>query len=199
MEKLEGEPTVNSVIISGKRKVNYLYPDGSEMIEEYDVNTNEWLLRKIKKKKEFGASDWEYEIGQEEKPFNPDTDAIKLNNENPIFMRKDSESRFEWRIRNLPWPKEVYSISVDHDKQQIVLRTSNKKYFKRIDIPEMKKMGIKLDPEEVSWKYSNFTMVIGYTKPDEIIKIEEDKIRMLTKGEESKGKPDDGSVQWNQQ
>ena len=41
MELLTGEPTVSSVIISGKRKVDYVYPDGTEMIEEYDVNTNE--------------------------------------------------------------------------------------------------------------------------------------------------------------
>ena len=101
MEKLEGEPTISSVIMSGRRKVNYLYPDGSEMAEEYDATTNECLIRKIKRKKEFGSGDWEYEIGHEEKPFNPDTDAIKLNCENPVFMRKDSETRFEWRIRNL--------------------------------------------------------------------------------------------------
>ena len=99
----------------------------------------------------------------------------------------------------LPWPKEVYSISVDHDNQQIVLRTSNKKYFKRIDIPEMKKMGLKLEPGEVSWKYSSQTLVIGYTKPDEIIKIEQEKIKMLTKSDGPKGKPEDGSVQCNQQ
>jgi hypothetical protein len=31
-------------------------------------------------------------------------------------MRKDKEDRFEWRIRNLPYPKEVYSIEIDHNK-----------------------------------------------------------------------------------
>ena len=161
MEKLEGDPTISSVILSGKRRVNYLYPDGSEMVEEYDINTNECLLRKIKKRRDFGEADWQYEIGQEEKKFDPETDAIKLNSNNPIFLRKDSETRFEWRIRNLMWPKEVYSVSVDHDNQQIVLRTTNKKYFKRIDIPEMKKLGIPIQDENVSWKYANNTLLVG--------------------------------------
>jgi hypothetical protein len=33
-------------------------------------------------------------------------------------------------VRNLPYPKEVYEISVDQEKNQVVIRTTNKKYFK---------------------------------------------------------------------
>jgi len=36
----------------------------------------------------------------------------------------------QWRVRNLPYPKEVYEISVDQEKNQVVIRTTNKKYFK---------------------------------------------------------------------
>ena len=198
MDKLSGEPTVSSIILSGKRRVNSTYPDGSEMVEEYDINTNECLIRKIKLKREFGASDWKYEIGHEEAKFDPEADSIKLNHLNPIFLRKDSEGRFEWRIRNLPYPKEVYSISVDHDKQQIVLRTSNKKYFKRIDIPEMKKLGIQIQDESVSWKYSNNTLLIGYTKPPEVIKAEKEKVKMIVKGS-SGSVPQEGNVECNNQ
>ena len=87
-------------------------------------------------------------------------------------MRKDTEDRFEWRIRNLPYPKEVYSVEVDHAKQDIVLRTSNKKYFKRINIPDMKRLGMKLDESDVVWKYQNNTVIIGYDKPQKIKEIE---------------------------
>ena len=38
-----GEPTVNQVISNGRRKVHYLYPDNREVVEEYDINSNECL------------------------------------------------------------------------------------------------------------------------------------------------------------
>ena len=154
------------MIAGGRRKVHYLYPDESEMAEEFDINSNECLLRKVKKHKDFGTSEWEYEIGHPiDVNFNPDTDILAPSSKNPIFTRKDTEARFEWRIRNLPYPKEIYSVEVDHNKQEIVLRTSNKKYFKRFDIPDLKRIGIKLEESEIAWKYQNNTVIISYDKP----------------------------------
>jgi len=46
----------------------------------------------------------------------------------PQFLRKDSKLNFEWRVRNLPFPPETYSVTVDHQDRKIVVRTSNKKY-----------------------------------------------------------------------
>ena len=83
-------------------------------------------------------------------------------------MRKDTKDRFEWRIRNLPYPKETYIIEVDHEKQQIVLKTTNKKYYKRIDIPDLKRLQLKLNEENIAWKYANNTVVISYDKPVEV-------------------------------
>jgi hypothetical protein len=31
----------------------------------------------------------------------------------PIFIRKDTLDCFQWRIRNLPYPAEVYQLEVD--------------------------------------------------------------------------------------
>lgn len=31
----------------------------------------------------------------------------------PVFMRKDTKTSFLWRVRNLPYPKEVYNISLE--------------------------------------------------------------------------------------
>ena len=36
------------------------------MVEEFDVTSNEILVRKWKKPKDFGQAVWEYEIGREE-------------------------------------------------------------------------------------------------------------------------------------
>ena len=88
------------------------------MVEEFDVNSNECLVRRWKRPREFGEATWEFEIGQQEAPkFNPENDLLAPSNANPIFMRKDTDKRFEWRIRNLPYPKETYSIEVDNEKQ----------------------------------------------------------------------------------
>lgn len=45
----------------------------------------------------------------------------------PIFMRKDTKMCFQWRIRNLPYPKDVYSVCVDQTERRVVVRTTNKK------------------------------------------------------------------------
>jgi hypothetical protein len=99
-------------------------------------------VRKWKKPREFGEATWSIEIGAESVAFNAETDMIAANNKNPMFMRKDSDDRFEWRIRNLPYPKETYTVEIDHTKQEVVLKTSNKKYYKRFDIPDMKRIGL---------------------------------------------------------
>ena len=70
-------------------------------------------------------------------------------------MRKDTKTRFEWRIRNMPYPKETYIIEVDHTKSQIVLKTTNKKYYKRIDIPDLKRVGATMLESSVAWRYQN--------------------------------------------
>lgn len=49
-------------------------------------------------------------------------------------MRKDTLSSFQWRIRNLPYPKEVYSVSVEEEQRCCVIRTTNKKSV-RIALP----------------------------------------------------------------
>ena len=129
------------------------------------MNTNQVLLRKWKRPKEFGQATWEYEIGDDGKAFDPENDLIGESSSNPIFKRVDTKERFEWRIRNLPYPKETYIIEVDHDKQQIILKTTNKKYYKRIDIPDLKRLSLKMEESSIAWKYVNNTVIISYDKP----------------------------------
>ena len=93
-------------------------------------------------------------------------------------MRKDTKDRFEWRIRNLPYPKDNYIIEVDHDKQQIILKTKNKKYYKRIDVPDLKRQSLKLDEENIAWKYANNTVIISYDKPAEVKNQEKEMLKL---------------------
>merc|ERR1712118_472608 len=80
-------------------------------------------------------------------------------------------------------PKGGVSVTIDDEKQQIVLRTSNKKYFKRIDIPDLKRVDppLSLQEERLSWDYKHNTVVISYQRPAEIAKAEAEAIRAAEK------------------
>lgn len=67
---MNDKPAVTSLIISGRRRLVYAYPDGKEMIEEYDYKTHELLNRKIKKQNHFKEAKWEYEVGEVEEKGN---------------------------------------------------------------------------------------------------------------------------------
>ena len=46
----------------GRKKMHYTYPDGSEMVDEFDVQTDALLVRKKRRKTMLGAlGDWVYE------------------------------------------------------------------------------------------------------------------------------------------
>jgi hypothetical protein len=84
-------------------------------------------------------------------------------------MRKDTKTKFEWRVRNMPYPKETYIVECDHQKQQIVLKTTNKKYYKRIDLPDMRRVQLQMVESSITWRYQNQTVIIGYDKPAEVL------------------------------
>lgn len=44
-----GKATVTSIIVGGRRRLNYNFEDKSEMVEEYDIKSHELLSRKLKK------------------------------------------------------------------------------------------------------------------------------------------------------
>ena len=80
------------------------------------------------------------------------------------------------------------------------MRTTNKKYYKRIDIPDMKRMKIVLEDSAVAWKYQNNTVIISYDKPEKCIEADKKKKENLAtigvgaSGAGSAPKPN-GSVQ----
>ena len=53
---------------------------------------------------------------------------LRLSSKNPIFSSHDTKEAWEWRVRNIPYPKEVYQLSVDKESTEIILRTTNRKY-----------------------------------------------------------------------
>ncbi|KAL4441370.1 hypothetical protein ABPG74_013665 [Tetrahymena malaccensis] len=188
------KPTVTCLIIGGKRCLQYTFPDKTEMVEEYDMKSHELLMRKIKKVSNFKEAKWEYEIG--EAPLNPNQQEqlLKATSANPIFLRKDTDRDFQFRIRNLPYPEEVYQIEVDEEKQQLVVRTTNKKYFKRIDVPDMARYNLKLEKGKPTFSYKNSTLLISYPKPDPILLRESERRKQFEKLNAKK--PREGDIEF---
>ncbi|XP_053306270.1 protein DPCD [Spea bombifrons] len=164
-----------ALVQDGKRKVHYLFSDGKEMAEEYDAKTHELLVRKWRQKSSLGAyGQWEFEVG--EAPLSGSAlqqDFLKESSANPVFIRKDTKTSFQWRIRNLPYPKEVYNVSIDKTDRCCVIRTTNKKYYKKFSIPDLDRCQLDLNDSALSFAHANNTLIVTYQKPKEILSIEE--------------------------
>eukprot|EP00758_Cryptobia_borreli_P009017 Tbor_TRINITY_DN5439_c3_g3::TRINITY_DN5439_c3_g3_i1::g.24362::m.24362/K20800/DPCD; protein DPCD len=162
------EPS-KSVISQGRRRILYKYVDGTEMIEEFDVITDELLLRKTRVAKTVlgGEGKWDVEVGQEATHFCPERDMLKETADQPILSRCDEKDKIVFKIRNLPYEKSVFSVTVDYSGSnlgEIVVRTSNKKYYKRIEIADMKRSGIALIADNLSYDHKYNTLTITYKK-----------------------------------
>ncbi|KAI9332490.1 dpcd protein [Obelidium mucronatum] len=179
-----------SVVRDGKRIVHSLLPDGSEQIEEFDTKSNLLLTRKYRKKSIIGKEGpWIYEVGQEpvkEAAVKKLFDEISESAGAPQVSRKDTLKEFVFRIRNLSYPLEVYNVTIEGS--QIVVRTTNKKYFTRLSISDLERISYKtLQPSALSVCHKSDTLIITYQKPKEIIEKEESE-RMLRQQEVSKSK-----------
>lgn len=168
----------------GRKKIHTTFHDGAEMVEEFDEKTDILLLRKTRRPTKLGGEgEWVFEVGQApELAFDPHADLMRASSSNPIFMRKDTPEHLQWRIRNLPYPANVYSVLADHEKQEIVVRTSNKKYYKRIQVPDLTNIGLTLLDELLSWKHQHNTLIISYSKPRELLEQEQ---KMLKEADRS--------------
>ncbi|XP_032278849.1 protein DPCD isoform X1 [Phoca vitulina] len=203
-----------ALLQDGRRKVHYLFPDGKEMAEEYDEKTGKLLVRKWRVKSALGAlGQWQIEVGEPALPGagSLGSEFIKEDNANPIFMRKDTKMSFQWRIRNLPYPKDVYSVCVDQKERCIVVRTTNKKstvrpslvqvpvrkssvvprrmnpkargrrYYKKFSIPDLDRYQLPLDESSLSFAHANCTLIISYQKPKEVLAAESELQKELKK------------------
>ena len=150
-------------------KFHTVLKDGSEIVEEYGIYSEEIESRRVKKIGMTGKEQWTTEIGEEIKPRSNDEFLIRENDNNPLFIRKDAQKEFQWRIRNLKGDADNFMVECDKDKQQIVIRTKNKKYYKRFNIPDLERLNIKLDENLMKVNFVNNTLVISYTKPKEAL------------------------------
>uniref|UniRef100_A0A8C8R9D5 Protein DPCD n=1 Tax=Pelusios castaneus TaxID=367368 RepID=A0A8C8R9D5_9SAUR len=183
LERLRGARKT-ALLQDGRRKVHYLFEDGLELAEEYDLQSSQLLARKWREKNALGTtSKWQVEVGE----LTPapggalESELIKESSSTPVCVRKDTPSSFQWRIRNLPYPKEVYKVSVEKEQRCCVVRTTNKKYYKKFRIPDLDRYQLPLDAASLSFTYANSTLIITYQKPKEILAAEEELKKELKK------------------
>lgn len=165
----------------GRRKVHYTFSSGMEMAEEYDAKTDELLIRKWRKKGTLGdTKPWEVEVGETATapPLQKDSGFMESMT-NPVCVRRDKSEAFQWRIRNLPYPIDTYKLSIEDNK--IVVRTTNKKYFKKVEITDMDRLKLALDAEALTYAHANNTLLITYNKPAAIRDFEKALIKRLKK------------------
>ncbi|CEL99362.1 unnamed protein product [Vitrella brassicaformis CCMP3155] len=173
MTSADEDPEKVAFIKDSRRIFHIQWKDGREMVEEYDAKTDELLVRKVRQKSRLGAEGkWEYEIGMPPSRPPAETELLVPSSNNPIFSRKDTQDCFQWRIRNLSFPSDVFSLSIDDETQQILVKTSNKKYYKRISVPDLARVSLPLDPSRLEWKHMHNTLIISYRKPTEVRMME---------------------------
>lgn len=77
----------------------------------------------------------------------------------PFVTRRVTKTALEWRIRNLTYPKHIYCVSAEDDGS-LTVRTSNKKYFKKIVIPDLERIGLKPEQDRISFTHQYNTLII---------------------------------------
>ncbi|KAJ3064603.1 hypothetical protein HDU99_004416 [Rhizoclosmatium hyalinum] len=167
--------TPTQVIRDGRRIIHAIFSDGTEQIEEFDATTEVLLVRKLRKKSVLGKEGpWHYEVGEEpakEAHAKKFMDEISEAVGAPQVSRRDTLKAFVFRIRNLPYDISVYNVTTEGS--QIVVRTTNKKYFTRLSITDLDRINYKsLQQSSLSIEHQAETLIITYLKPAEILEKE---------------------------
>lgn len=87
----------------------------------------------------------------------------------PRCVRVDTPGCFTWHIHNLPYAPDTYVVSLDAAACCVVVGTTNKKYYKRLPMPEMQLLGLVAEPSRVSWSHAGSTLTVHYSKPPALL------------------------------
>ncbi|KAH8302373.1 hypothetical protein KR044_005678 [Drosophila immigrans] len=199
----------NSMLSGKLRKVHYKFPDGRQMAEEYNMDTGIVQRRAWRKCKQLmGEPQWEIELGEEPRQLNwggnssnsagGDGDnnmsapefIVRESNAAPLLTKRVTKKNIEWRIRNLPYPLNVYTVSAEPELHAIVVRTSNKKYYKVIPVPDLDRCGMPPIQGNISTHHQFNTLIITYQKPDILCEMEA-QVLLLLKNVETETDMDD--------
>ncbi|KAJ8723423.1 hypothetical protein PYW08_003335 [Mythimna loreyi] len=182
------------------KKIHYKFQDEKEMVEEYNADTQVLLRRAWKVKGKLGgAGKWEVEIGDPIPDATPQIEGsgadIMESKDQPILTRRNTRINLEWRIRNLPYPIDTYSVSANNEERCIIIRTTNKKYFKRLQVPELDRLNLPLEQANIQCTHSFNTLIITYKKPQQLLEMDKEWYQELSKVKPIKDIPSDCKTQ----
>lgn len=167
----------------GVQRIQSVFPDGSECIEDFDIKTQLCIMRKWRRVSKLGRlTDWEVEIGEEaprqgalqgsqQGPQRAEIVAgLYVAGGTPQVVRQDVDEFFVFRITNMPWEESNYIVHVEEN--DIVLRTANRKYFKRLHISDLDRLGIPHVEQFLRLRHQNNTLLVFYKKPPQVMVAE---------------------------
>ncbi|KAM3964946.1 protein DPCD [Aphomia sociella] len=166
------------------KKIHYKFEDAKEMVEEYNLDTQVLLRRAWKVKGKLGGEGkWDVEIGDPIPDATPNIEVADIveSKDQPIVTRRNTRINLEWRIRNLPYPIETYSISANNEEKCIIVRTTNKKYYKKLQVPELARLGLPIEQANIQSTHQYNTLIIMYKKPQQLLDMDKDWYEELKK------------------
>ncbi|XP_067002673.1 protein DPCD [Anabrus simplex] len=182
------------IIQDGKRKIHYTFGDGLEMVEEYNMETDVLVKRawRNRTKLKGDGAQWDVEIGDPEASLvSLESIGIKESSSAPFVTRRITKSALEWRIRNLPYPLNTYAVTAEPEKKCITVRTSNKKYYKTLSVPDLERVGLLPEQNRIQYSHKYNTLIITYQKPPEVVQLEKKILEEVKKVKTTKeGDPD---------
>lgn len=180
------------------KKIHYKLEDGREMVEEYNIDTQVLLRRAWKVRAQLGGEGkWDVEIGDPIQDGTPhvETAEIMESKDQPVLSRRNTRVNLEWRIRNLPYPIEVYSIAANNEDKCIVIRTTNRKYYKKLQVPELERLNIPIEQANISSIHKFSTLIVTYKKPQQLLDMEKEWFQEVSKVNSIKDVPNDCKAQ----
>eukprot|EP00771_Trimastix_marina_P001795 gnl/Trimastix_PCT/2897.p1 GENE.gnl/Trimastix_PCT/2897~~gnl/Trimastix_PCT/2897.p1 ORF type:complete len:212 (+),score=20.90 gnl/Trimastix_PCT/2897:43-636(+) len=161
-----------AIVSGGRKKIHTTWEDGREMVEEFDLQTDALLVRKLRSPTELGGEgEWHYEIGEPPpRASQIERTGFSESSSNPFFFREDTSEHFQWKVRNLPYSRDHYRLAIED--RTIVIRTTNKKYFKRFNIPDMDRLNQPLQASQLTFDHSFNTLSVKYRKPPTVVRLE---------------------------
>lgn len=64
----------------------------------------------------------------------------------------------------MPYPISTYLITVSSEERAIIIRTTNKKYFKKLPIPDLDRAGLPFCQNNLEFSHKYNTLIIGVSK-----------------------------------
>lgn len=204
----------------GRVRLQCAWPDDPqkvEMIEEYRLHEKPYRRGNGRRVSELVTRKWRvkdsiknygpyfYEVGEPTVASSGQGEAkqVRESASNPVWKSREAAEFWEWRVENIDYPVETYAVSVDEGKQQLVLRTSNRKFYKRWKIEELRRRGQALDLACASYEHDGAsTLTIRYGKSDEQLTADLERelgvLELLRNGGRTDGDGDGGKQECTQ-